>query len=468
MSQFWRASAVTSVGFFLEACAFFFAISVAAVAIHLPEAGLPLWLVFLALLSSFFLSTWVQSLPYTRRVRGVIGLAVSVVFLLALSYLHSGPGPGSLNELIDGDARAAVALTISLLFLICLWWRGATIAYDEISLESLRGSFRWGLVALFVAVVADAITSQNIVSPYLAVGFFAVGLAGLSLARFSWAVSESQEMATSWWVPICVSVGGVILLALLIGALGMGGLDDFTRTTLRSIGNVGLWVLKPVLLVLGGLASVLVSLANLVSGWFGGGDLSGLELAQQRLSEFHEQLERERTEDGPPSILVGALKGLAFALAIGAAGWLLYRVFRFRRMLRRPGLVEETRESLFSWSRANRDISGLLAGWWNSLSPVGGRRASSAAEPANAREFYHRFLEVAERLGRPRWEWETPKQHQSAMRALLPRQPVAGIIDAFQATHYGRTEIDPGELARLRQDWAAINEFLAEQERQGN
>ena len=467
MSQFWRVSAVTSVGLFLEACAFYFAISVAAAAIHLTEARLPIWLVFIALLSSYFLSIWVQSLPYTRGIRGMIGLAVSLVFLLILSYLHTGPGLGSLNELIDGDARTAVALTISLLFMICLWWRGATMAYEEVSLESLRGSFRWGLVALFVAVVADAISSQDIISPYLAVGFFAVGLAGLSLARFSSAVNESQEMATGWWLPIGVSVGGVISLALLIGALGVGGLDDFAGTTLRSMGNVGLLALKPLLLLLGVLASALVSLGNLISGWFGGGDLTGLELAQQRLNEFHEQLEGVRTEGGPPTILLGAIKGLAFALVFGVAAWILYRVFRFRRHLRRPGLVEETRESLYSWSRANRDLSELLAGWWNSFSPVGGRETGKGSEPASAREFYHRFLEVAERLGRPRWEWETPKQHQTAMRALLPRDPMAGIIDAFQTSHYGGTETNQGELLRLRQDWAAINEFIAEQERLG-
>ena len=465
MSQFWRISAVTSVGLFLEACAFYFAISVAAVAIQLPEAGLPLWLVFLGLLSSYFLSVWVQSLPYTPSVRGVIGLALSVLVLLALSYMHTGPGPGSLSDLVDGDARTIAVLIISLFFLVCLCWRGATIAFDEISLETLRGSFRWGLAALFVAVVADAISSQDIVSAYLVVGFFAVGLAGLALARFSAEVGETQEMATGWWLPIGVSVGGVILLALLIGALGMGGLDDFTGTTLRSIGNLGLWVLKPVFLVLGVLASVLVSLANLISGWLGGGDLSGLELAQQRLIEFQDQLETGSTENGPPPILLGALKWLAFALLIGAAGWLLYRVFRFRRLLRAPGLVEETRESLFSWSRANRDLSDLLASWWNSFSLVSGRRAENATEPANAREVYHRFLEVAETLGRPRWDWETPKQHQSAMRALLPREPVARIIDAFQTSHYGQSEIGQGELMNLRQDWVAISEFAAEEER---
>ena len=215
------------------------------------------------------------------------------------------------------------------------------------------------------------------------------------------------------------------------------------------------------------LASALVSLGNLVSGWFGGGDLTGLELAQQRLNEFHEQLEGVRTEGGPPTILLGAIKGLAFAVVFGVAAWILYHVFRFRRHLRRPGLVEETRESLCSWSRANRDLSDLLAGWWNSFPPVGGRKTGNASEPTSAREFYHRFLEVAERLGRPRWEWETSKQHQTAMRALLQRDPMAGIIEAFQTSHYGGTETNQGGLLRLRQDWAAINDFITEQERLG-
>ncbi|PKB67930.1 MAG: hypothetical protein BZY81_03555 [SAR202 cluster bacterium Io17-Chloro-G4] len=77
-------------------------------------------------------------------------------------------------------------------------------------------------------------------------------------------------------------------------------------------------------------------------------------------------------------------------------------------------------------------------------------------------------MDVAEKLGRPRWAWETPKQHQSAMRALLPRDPMARIIDAFQTFHYGRSEVDQGELVILRQDWASINEFVAEQERQSS
>ena len=41
------------------------------------------------------------------------------------------------------------------------------MAYEKISLESLQGLFQWGLVAVVVAVVADAFGSPDIINPYL-------------------------------------------------------------------------------------------------------------------------------------------------------------------------------------------------------------------------------------------------------------------------------------------------------------
>lgn len=170
----------------------------AVAAIKLSEAGLPIWLVFLALLTAYFLSMWVQALPFTRGIRGGIGLAGSLLFLAIFFFLHTGPGPGSWGQLFDWDAGIVTALAISVLFLIGLLWRGASMAYKEISLESIQGSFRWGLVAVVVAVVADAFGPQDNISPYLALGFFAVGLSGMSLAWFTSAANENQEMGTEW------------------------------------------------------------------------------------------------------------------------------------------------------------------------------------------------------------------------------------------------------------------------------
>jgi hypothetical protein len=41
---------------------------------------------------------------------------------------------------------------------------------------------------------------------------------------------------------------------------------------------------------------------------------------------------------------------------------------------------------------------------------------------------------------------------------------VRRIVDSFEETHYGHTAIGGETLAALRQDWLAINAFVAEQE----
>ena len=464
MSQFWRSSALAGVTLFMETCAFYWVIVVASVAIHVTESSLPFWLVLLSIIVAFFMSGWLQTLPWSRRLRGVIGSLISLAALSLLSILNPGPGLASVGELVGGDPRTAAVVVFSLGFLLLVWWRGATIAYDDMTLDTVRNSFRWGLIALVAAVLADSLTSKEIINTYLAVGYFAIGLVGLALARFSWEAGDSQLMSGSWWLPIVFSAGAVIVLALLIGALGVGGLDELTKTALIAVGNAGLWVLQPLILALGGLAGLLVHLANLFSGWFGGGDFSSLEEARQQLEQFHEQLANDESGGGIPAGLKTFLKFTALAAAASAAGWLLYKVFRFSRSRRRGGEVEETRESLFSWSRANRDLSALLSDWWSNLPAVGRQRHKAPSEPENPREFYHRLLDAADRMGQPRREWETPRQHQGALQGVLPREPVRRIVDSFEETHYGHTAIGGETLAALRQDWLAINAFVAEQE----
>ena len=143
--------------------------------------------------------------------------------------------------------------------------------------------------------------------------------------------------------------------------------------------------------------------------------------------------------------------------------WILYRVFRFRRLLRVPGEVEETRESLFSWKRANDDLAALLSEWWNNLASAGNRGDKPDPEPRTPREFYHALLRVASRLGRPREEWQTPREHQGTLQGLLPGEPVRRIVDGFQSAHYG--DIEPGqqEIEALHQAWSGMSEVAQEQ-----
>jgi hypothetical protein len=460
MSGFWRNSATTGVSLFLETCAFYLVISVISALVGQTESALSFWLVFVALLWAFLLSGYLQSIPLSRSLRGAAGLAASVLSLQVLSQLNSGLGPTAWGQVVGGDIDTAVALFMGLIFLVLLWWRGVTLAHDEVTLETVRASFQWGLIVLLVAVMLGALESAIEISGFLVVGFIGVGLAGLSMARFNWEAKDSSGMPAAWWVPIGASVGTVIALALLISAAGMGGLDDVTRAALKMASTMGFLVLSPIILAVGFLAGLLVGLANVISGWFGGGDLSGLENIEAEMRAFHDQMREEAGDKGPPVVLVVLLKGAAFSAAALLTGWLVYRIFRFQGLRRQADDGQETRESTFSWSRANRDLSALLAEWWNSLPVVGAKGSKGTTDPSTPREFYHGLLALAAKLGSPRLEWQTPKEHQRTLLDLLPREPVGRIVDAFQISHYGQVTANDRELDRLRQDWSTLNEFL--------
>lgn len=461
MSQFWRTSAITGAALFLEAAAAYLVIGLLALLTNTAMARLPLGLVLLALAWAYILSLYIQTIRFSLNLRGVIGLFLSLLSLMALAGL-SGIGFVPLGRILSGDLNAAFGLTLTLAFLVALWWRGSSLAHDEVTLETVRGAFQRGLGVVVGAVVIDALVAAPIVNGLLVVGFFAVGLAGLSLARFAAEAADGQGMSRDWFLPIGIMVAAVLLLALLIGGLGMGGLDDVTRAILRGVGAVGNWILRPILLGLGYVAAALVALGHWLTSVLGGGDLSGLNEAQEQLRRFHENLE-EVEGDGPPGWVYALLRWLAVLMASLLAGWALFRVFRFRRLLRRSGEVQETRESLFTWDKANRDLFGAVNGWWNNLVQKATAEGDKVPEPANPREVYHRFLEVAANRGRPKGESQTPREHQDTLEDALPPAPVERIVGGFQSSHYGRQEPNPQEMAALHQDWETLRQHEKEQ-----
>ena len=467
MNQIWRTGSVTGVTLFLETCALYLLFGIIGNSLQQPAAVLPFWLVFLALVWSFLLSMYVQTVRFTVNIRGYLGMGISIVSLLFLLSLNSGLGLAPIGAIMRGDISQAFTLALSIGFLVGLWWRSGTISHDEVSFDTVRSSFQWGTVMLFVAVLFDGISPYNIVNGFLVMGFFTLGLSGLALARFTSELRGSQTMSLDWWVPIGASVAAVLSLGLLASALGLGGLDEVTRSTLGMVGFVGLWAVKPFLLVLGFVAGVLVAFFQWISSMFGGGDLSGLERAAMGIQQFHDSMREEAGDAGPPSILVNLLKGLGFAAVAAVAGWVLYRIFRVRRGWRSQPDVEETRESIFSWGKANHDLSSFLTEWWRNLPNVGGRTRKGLGEPGTPREFYHGLLELARGIGQPRREWQTPKEHQYDLSDLMPDAAVNGIVDGFQWAHYGNQDASQEEIGFLRKDWLEIKEFLATREKAG-
>ena len=457
MNQFWRASAVTGTALFLEAVGASLAIAVLTTLSNASGANLPLWLIFLALLCSFVLSLYVQTIRFSLNLRGAIGLAVSLLSLVALASLNTGLGFFPIGKIIYGDLQTAYALILTFAFLAALWWRGTSLAHDEVTLDTVRTAFQWALAVVIGAVAIDAMVDAEIVSGFLILGFFAVGLFGLSLARFSAESADVQVMSKEWFIPIGAAVGAVLLLALLISGLGMGGLDDVTRFILRVIGTVGEWILKPILLGLGYIAAALVSFGSWLTTVMGGGDLSGLHESQEQLRRFHESLE-DVEGGGIPQWVYTLMKWTAFLIASLVIGLILYRVFRFRRLFRLSGDVKEIRESLFTWDKANADLTGVIDGWWNSLVKRATADNKSQPEPEDPREVYHRFLQISDNMGHPKGEGQTPREHQVDVEEELPPQPVDRIVAGFHTVHYGNRSAGADEMQGLLEDLATLRQ----------
>jgi hypothetical protein len=464
MGRSWRNNLVTGVALFLEGCALYLIFATVAAFFNQPGILLPFWLVLLALAWSFVLMSYVLSVNVTPRIRGLLGLATGIPSLLVLTNLNTGSGYVPVETVISGDLESTVAVAATLLFLIAVWWRGTNVAQEDISLDGVRSAFMLGLGVLFVTAAVDSMVEETVVNGFLVVGFFAVGLLGLSLARFSSESGETHVMSREWVMPIFVSILAVVFLGLVISAIGLGGLDDVTRATLKFGGTAGFWVLRPILLLLGLFAGMIVGVANWLSGMFGGGDFTALITAQEELDEFHRRLREQTDEKEASTALFTALKWFAFVMASTIGGWLLYRFFRSRRFAGQTGDVEETRESLFSWGRANDDLSGMLAGWWHKMFPVQEKEPGPGKEPATPREFYHGLLGLASRVGRPRRNWETPNEHQRLLWGFLPTDPVYRIVQRFQRSHYGPVEPDDANLTDLQEDWKEINEFMDREE----
>ena len=465
MSKFGRSSVLTGVGLFLEGCALYLAFTIISNLIALPEARIPFWLTLLTLLWSFLLSLYLQTIRFSLNLRGGVGLVISVASLIFLADLSHGLGFLPIDTILIGAWVDAVTFTITLAFLTVLWWRGGALAHDDMNLDTIRGSFQWGMAVMVIGVLIDAFTDWNVTSGVFILSFFGVGLAGLSLARFSWESLDSQPMSRDWLIPIGVTVGGVLLLGLIISGLGLGGADVLVRSIFRMIGTVGLWILRPVLLGLGLIAAALVSFGNWLASILGGGDLEGLELAQAQIRQFHESLE-DTGRGGPSTLLVALLKGVAFFSVAAVGGWLLFRLFRHRRLWRQATAVEETRESLFTWEKASKDLGTMLNDWWSGVMPGAKDRKIPLPEPTDPREAYHSFLVLATQAGHPRHEWQSPKEHQNSLGWALPAEPVGRIVDGFQLTHYGRTEVAPQEMQRLLGDWYSIRQHVEQQQQQ--
>jgi hypothetical protein len=81
---------------------------------------------------------------------------------------------------------------------------------------------------------------------------------------------------------------------------------------------------------------------------------------------------------------------------------------------------------------------------------------------------YHSFLLLAEDIGRPKREEQTPKEHQKVLGGALPPEPVAHIVDGFQEVYYGRGDAAGERMPGLIQDWTNLQQFTTDRSNPGS
>lgn len=431
MGRFTRAALITGIALLLEGFALYLAGRLLAHALRLPDAAIPLPVALLAIGWSFILSWYVQTIRFSLNLRGVVGLLLSAASVLALAGAGLVWDGVSFGAVFAGDIYAIAAVVLTVALLVALWWRGTALARDDVTMDVVRNAFIRGVVIVIIAAAADPLLPARIVGMPLLLGYFAVGLTGLALSRFT-AEDPTGYMNRGWLTAIGGGIAGLLLLALILGVLGVGGLDDAARAAMRGLNWLALWILRPLLLLLGLVAAGLVAVGNWISGYFGGGDLSGLETARAQIEEFHASL-RDIDGGGPPNFILTLAKWLALLTAFTLAGWVLFRLFRHRRLAGGGPPDGETRESLFTWQDAGQDLADTMGDWLNRTARLRRRRTT----PATPREVYHRLLEIAGALGMPRRTGQTPVEHRQDLSDTLPPPPVERIIDGFQQYYYG-------------------------------
>ena len=456
MGPNWRSRTVTGVALFLEGCALYLVFSVIAHLSKVESLHMPFWLVVASLAWGYALSSWILGIQVTPVLRGVAGLVLGVPSLMVLTAWNAGLPVHPFSLLLSGGMAGVGLFVGTIIFLLITWWRGVELSREEVTLDAVRAAFQIGMIVLVAAALIDAAVEGRIVSGFFVIGFFAVGLMGMGLARFSSETGEDRQMPKQWIWPIAACVAAVLLLGLVISGLGIGGLDDVTRAVVNLIGSLGYRILEPVLLVIGFVAGALVSAGNWLSSVLGGGGLDGLMEAQRRLDEFHESL-REAESEGDGSVLFTVLQWTAAVLGVAFATVVIYGLFRARRRRGLDPEVIESRESLFSLKRAGDDIGEALSGLFSTFRGSSRRRSRRFQTP---RDYYHALLDLSERAGRPREGWETPREHQRGLAGVLPADPVARIVDEFQAAHYGATPGNPDLLSQLESDRLALEDFL--------
>ena len=414
-------------------------------------------IVYVAGLASAWLTGGLRGSPATLAlIFGGIGFVV--IYFAVSSATVSPSGRFEFNWLFNLVGRElvadeAVSLIIATVTSVVIWRRTSTLVRDSNDApDYLKRAFKWGLVILAIALVADEIATNPVGIATLLIPFFVATLTGMAVAR----LSDDSQFSGAWARVILgalVAFVGIGLAAGLAGSrYGASGLSAL-YTLYGWLVDGLIWVLRWPLMLVG---YVIAWLIELIRSWFG-----------QPVPEAQEQQAEGGRPDFPDPETITRAESQWVEAVLDALQWpltilipilvLLLLALAYRRVTRNRGRddaleresIRDEVEEVSYWDL----LKGLLPAW---LTRRGAGRYlwKYPDTPGIAGVFmlYFETLQHAMERGLEFDARQTPNERAPHLESALPNAPVSAITARFNAACYGDVPTSDERVTELREE----------------
>ncbi len=457
---------------------------------------LPLWVPFVLIASSYWLSTTLEQGRAATTRRGtsfpttffVVALLVGTTLFSLWAGIYASSiafyDPTWLGSLV-GDilllGPAALHSVAIIVLVLYFYWRGVRLSRSSLEPGQVFNTMRIGIGVMIAVIVLQAVNSTASSNELLLLLFIPLFL---MFALISHALAQtvfvrithrsglqgsvfSQERAL---LGIITVFGGIlILLSLLVGAIASPAfLADAQR------------IFEPLAIAYTSLANILAfGLALLITPviWL-------LNLFHFRLKDpnFHVQTPQALCKQHPHSVqcikspptqgsfspvLIIAIEILLPILVVVFIVLIMRLLLRKRPLRITTRRTVEVHESLWSWELFLAQMKAFFLALWHRLFPQkvediqaleGESDLTTELTARSIREVYRAMLRWAMLRGYPRKRDETPYEFRTRLRTLLPftEPEVSTVTEAYTAIRYGHAVPSEADVARIQQTWQQL------------
>lgn len=388
-----------------------------------------------------------------------------------------------LNDILFLNAHAYhVFFIVALILYFC--WRGVRLLNREYQPSQVFGTLRLGMGIIIAVILVRAgqassglALNNDFILLLLIPVFLFLSLAAHALARVTFVRHthlsglEGDVSPQERSILLMIGLVGAILLitAVLVDVFASPVTMANTQQLFTVLGQAYDWFVGILVTVIAFLVTPLFWLIYLlVDLWH---TLFPAHAAQNPSSRGKTRTPPSLPHSSVVPAIVPFVKILFPVLLLIAAILLMRWIVRRRRRVRviANRRIEERRESLWSWALFWAQFKALFLSLFRRFFPQRAAQEDGQAniesiesEPAarSIREIYRALLKRAAKRGYPRKRDETPYEFKQRLdeKTSLAGPQLAVVTEAYTAARYGGIVPDEAEVARIRREWATLEQ----------